>query len=649
MAQLSSVISSFRKTPGGEPADIVGALAGFGSIFGIIAAAIGLLSGISLIPLTSNAWQVTSTDPFEWTIAGNTMYATLVAAFMALMAVGLFLQAFGSRDLRARLGTIFGFVFYIGFIMAVIIAGYAILGFTAATYQAQAIGYLQMMYLLGAIFVVAWQMISVFYVDSSETWIGFLAGMFNGLFLPILALGQVFGPIFIYGAYLLLLLGQIMALVFWWSSNTTIREFARSPDKAKFAFGFSGFLTFCIGLAPVLFGPIQGVLQLSSTWFPWGTTASHNAYVTNPSLVYALVTAMVFWVLLSPRLGARELKTAAIGEDIIKGGSKWFAVLLLAVGLLALGQAGTFTEEVASWAFFIVIAPAGAMILIGALYTAKTDIVTGLPLILAAILTMISPHSLGIFVIGAWILIIITQFFLAIECYFRGLTSFSQGALTVIVSILSSFAIIVFMLGGLGSGPPALWPANRWFNISLIPGLSPEIQSPFIIILPFLVLLIRNAALVGYSHGRGYSTGGLLMGATALFAFMIPMIAANVTVTHSANTGAALMLALYSISVILIMSLNLNLAGDVEEKGHAFEGMLIKVSTIAQVIVAAFVAMMVLVYFSGLPTPGEIALVISAFVTFVVGTEILSIINWLVAGARLGLLREGFRFRRLTS
>jgi hypothetical protein len=218
------------------------------------------------------------------------------------------------------------------------------------------------------------------------------------------------------------------------------------------------------------------------------------------------------------------------------------------------------------------------------------------------------------------------------------------------VSILSSFVIIVFMLGGFGSGPPALWPTNRWFNISMIPGLSVEVQSPFIIILPFLVLLIRNAALAGYSHGRGYSTGGILMGATAIFAFMIPLIAANVTVTHTANTGAALLLALYSISVILIMSLNLNLAGDVEETGHVFEGKLIQVATIAQVIVAAGVAIMALFYFSEIPVlPEQIAIVISTFVTFVVGTEILSIISWLVAGVRLGLLREGFRFRRLSS
>jgi hypothetical protein len=656
MVQLSSVISSFRKTPEGEPADIVGALAGIGSIFGVIAAAIGLLAGISLVPLTAITWEVLSADPFRWIVGGTSMYPVLTAAFMGVMAIGLFLQAFGSQDVRARLGTSFGSVLYIGFIVAIFIAGYAVIGFGIPLFEVQAASYLQIMYLFGAIFAIAWQMVSVFYIDSSKTWTGFIAGILNGMFLPALAIGQAFGPIFIYAAYALLLLGQLTAAYFWWSPRATIREFSRSPEKAKFAFGLSGFLAFIIGLAPVLYGPLQGTSLLSSIWRPWSTTAPYNtsahaspiAYVTNPALVYGFVAAMTFWIMLSPRLGARELKTAAIGEDIIKGGSKWFAIFLLFIGLLALGQGGTFAEGISSWGFFIIIAPAGAMILIGTLYTAKTDIVTGFPLIVAGVLLMVSPYSLAALIIGIWILVIITQAFIAVECHIRGLTGFSQGALTVIVSIASSIAIIIFMLGGLGSGPLALWPTNRWFNINLIPGLSADIQMPLVITIPFLMLLIRNSALVGYSHGRGYSTGGILMGATTLFAFMIPVIAGNVTVTHSANTGAALMLALYSISVILIMSLNLSLANDVESTGHDFEGTLIKVSTISQVLVAAAVAIMVLVYFSGLPTPVDIALVISVFVTFVVSTEILSIIGWFVAGIRLGLLKEGFRYRRLS-
>jgi hypothetical protein len=62
----------------------------------------------------------------------------------------------------------------------------------------------------------------------------------------------------------------------------------------------------------------------------------------------------------------------------------------------------------------------------------------------------------------------------------------------------------------------------------------------------------------------------------------------------------------------------------------------------------AIMLISVLFFFAGLPTPEEIAFVISIMVTFVVGGEILSILSWLIAGIRLGLLKQGFRFHRLT-
>jgi hypothetical protein len=168
-----------------------------------------------------------------------------------------------------------------------------------------------------------------------------------------------------------------------------------------------------------------------------------------------------------------------------------------------------------------------------------------------------------------------------------------------------------------------------------------------IIILPFVALLLRNSALAGFAHGRGYQTGGVLMGATVLFSLMIPAIAGNNTVTHEANTGAALLIALYAISMVLVLSLNLNLAGDVEGEGHELEGNLIRYSAIGQLIMGAIMLITVLFYFAGLPTPEEIAFVVSIMVTFVVGGEILSIISWVIAGARLGLLKQGFKFHRL--
>ena len=653
MAELSSVISAIRrKSPEDEPADIVGAFAGFGSILGIIAAAIGLLAGISLVPLTSHSWETTSTNPYTFMIDGNAQFSMFSGAFMALLAIGLLLQAMGSKDLRSKLGGMFGSVFYIGFIGAVLIAVYVTLGFAGVAYESYVPSYLATLYLIGVIFVIAWQMISVFYVDSSLTWFGFAAGMMNGLFIPILALGQALSPLLIYAAYGLLLGGQLMTLLYWWSPKSTIRGFARSPAKAKFAFGLSGFLTFVIGAAAVFIGPLATHPLGGNIWQPWSTIDSTTIgnvglhMMTNPVLLYGFLAMMLYWILLSPRLGARELKTTTIGKDIVTGGSKWFAVFMIFLGILAAGQSGVYSEDLSGWGFFLVIGPAAAMILIGAMYTAKTDIVTGLPLIIAGVFTMITPFSIALLVIVPWLLVIVTQMFLMVETKWRGLTGFSQGSLTVIFSMLFSAAIIVFMFGILGHGPLALWPTNLWFNLSLIPGIAPEVQASMIIILPFLAVILRNAALTGLSHGRGYTTGGVLMGATVLFSLMIPIIANNFTVTHAASTAAALLVALYSISMVLILSLNLKLAGDVTDQDHEFEGNLIRFSAIGQAIMGVVMMVFVLIYFSGLPSSVEIALVISIMVTFIVGSEILSILSWFIAGARLGLLKQGFKFQR---
>jgi hypothetical protein len=654
MAELSSVISAIRrKSPEDEPADVVGAFAGFGSILGIVAAVIGLLAGISLVPITSFSWEVVPITPETgfWIFGGNELYPIYTGLFMALIAASLFLQAWGSKDLRARLGGMFGSVFYVGFITAAAVAIYAFYGFAGVEYESQISNFISILYLITVFFVICWQMVSVFYVDSSLSWTGFSAGIMNGLFIPLLALGQVFGSLLTYAAYGVLIVGQLMALLYWWSSKKTIRPFARSPDKAKFAFGIIGVLTFVIGSAAVFVGPLATHYTGAAIWYPWSTLVTLPAgtagihYLTNPALLYGFLSMMLLWILLSPRLGARELKTTTIGDDIIKGGSKWFAVFMIFMGILAAGQAGVFSEDPGGWGFFMVIGPAAAMILIGAMYTAKTDIVTGMPLIVAGIFTMVHPFTIAYLVTIPWIAIIITQIFLMIESKWRGLTGFSQGALAVLVSIVASIALIGFMLGLFGRGPLALWPTNLWFNISLFP-VDPAVQTSVIIILPFLALLIRNAALAGFSHGRGYSTGGILMGATVLFSLMIPIIAGNTTVPHEASTGAAILIGLYAISMFLVLSLNLKLSNDVIEQGHDLEGNLIKFSSVGQVIMGVIMFMLVLIFFSGLPSSTEIAFVISFMVIFLVGSELLSIVSWFIAGVRLGLLKEGFRIQR---
>lgn len=652
MAELSSVISAIRrKSPEDEPADIVGAFAGLGSILGIVAAAMGLFAGISLVPITSFSWEVINTGPLEWTLGGIAQFPIFTGAFMILLAASLFIQAWGSKDLRARLGGMFGSVFYIGFIAAAVVGVYAYYGFMSVEYTSSITGFLTILYLVTVFFVICWQMISVFYIDSSLSWKGFLAGILNGLFIPMLALGQVFGSLLTYAAYGVLLFGQLMTLLYWWSSRETIRPFARSPEKAKFAFGLSGVLTFVIGAAAVFIGPLATHYTGASIWYPWSTLVSIPSgtagihYLTNPALLYAFLSMMLLWILLSPRLGARELKTTTIGDDIVKGGSKWFAVLMIFMGIFAASQAGVVSEDPGGWGFFLVVGPAAAMILIGAMYTAKTDIVTGLPLIIAGIFTMVHPFTIAYLVTIPWIAVIVTQIFIMIESKWRGLTGFSQGSLAVIVSIVASVGLIGFMLGLFGRGPLALWPTNLWFNISLFP-VDPAVQTSVIIILPFLALLIRNSALAGFSHGRGYSTGGVLMGATVLFSLMIPVIAGNTTIPHEASTGAAILIGLYAISMFLILSLNLNLSNDVIEQGHDLEGNLIKFSSIGQLIMGVIMFMLVLVFFSGLPNSTEIAFVISFMVIFLVGSELLSILSWFIAGIRLGLLKEGFRIQR---
>jgi len=653
MAELSSVISAItRRSQDGEPVDIVGALAGIGSIFGIIAAAIGLLSGMTLVPLTSFSWDLIVTTPFDWIFAGSTQFPIMAGIFMSLLAVSLLLQALGSKELRGRLGGMLGNIFFVGFIAAAIVAYFAYFGFEGVRFVTQVQEYLSLLYLVTVFFVVAWQMSSVFIVDSSLTWKGFLSGILNGVFIPLLALGHFLGPLITYTAYIVLLVGQLMTLLYWWSPLDTIRGFARSPEKAKFAFGLSGFLTFVIGAAAIFFGPLSAHYSGTTVWYPWSTLVTVPAnqlgfhQLTDPILVYAFLTMMLFWILLSPRLGARELKTTAIGEDIVKGGSKWFAIFMVILGMFAASQSGIYSEDPGGWGFFLVVGPASAMILIGSLYTAKTDIVTGLPLILAGIFIMVHPFSWAYLVLIPWILVIGTQFFLMIESYWRGFTGFSQGALTVLVSIISSAALIGFILGLFGRGPLALWPTNLWFNINLFPWVDAAVQTSVVIILPFTALIIRNAALAGFSHGRGYTTGGVLMGGTVLFSLFIPVIAGNVTVTHEASTGAAILIALYAISMFLILSLNLNLANDVLEKNHDFEGNLIKYSAIGQLIMGSIMLLLTLVLFSGIPNSTEIALVVSVMVIFVVGSELLSIIGWLIAGARLGLLKQGFKIQR---
>jgi hypothetical protein len=396
-------------------------------------------------------------------------------------------------------------------------------------------------------------------------------------------------------------------------------------------------------------GPLTSI-GIVNIWRPWSTLVATQEfmYVTNPALVFALCAAMIYWIMLAPRLGAKELSVAHIGEDIVKGGIKWFMMILAAIGVVAAAGAGIMVAGAEGFGIWLSVAPAAVMFLMGALYAATTDVVTGIPLAITSILLMVHPFVLSDFIIIGWIAVIITQGLIMIETIIRGLTSYSQGALSVILSIVTSLVFVMFMIGAFGSGPAAIWPTNQWFNIRLFPDIPEAIQSPLVVVLPALILLMRNVSLAGYSHGRGYTGGQMLMGVSVLFALMIPMIAFNVGIAHVASTAAAVLLALYGVSFVLVLSLNMNLAAEVENKGHAFEGQYIRVSTIIGLAFGAIVTIIVMATFTSASISAlELAFAIRLLVTLVVGLEILCIISWLVAGVRLGMLSEGFRFTRV--
>jgi hypothetical protein len=139
----------------------------------------------------------------------------------------------------------------------------------------------------------------------------------------------------------------------------------------------------------------------------------------------------------------------------------------------------------------------------------------------------------------------------------------------------------------------------------------------------------------------------MLMGVSVLFALMIPIIAFNESITHVTSTAAAVLLALYAVSFVLVLSLNMDLAAEVEDRGHAFEGQFIRTSSVMRLLLGVGVGIIVLGTFSAFPSALEIAFVIRILVTLVVGLEILCIISWLVAGVRLGMMSEGFKFTRV--
>ncbi|MCK5237912.1 MAG: hypothetical protein KAR33_00100 [Candidatus Thorarchaeota archaeon] len=692
MAEDFSIPGVFsQKGKDGTPYDPVGKLAGLGGLIGLIAGIFGLVLGggqpLIRIPLMEHA-----------VIADGT-YFMMSAAFVGLLSVGLLLQMLGSRELRVKLGSGFSNIGYIVAIVGILLAVFLPFGGSNWTSITLFQSYVVYGAALVAIFVIFWQMYSIIFVDASKSWIGMFASILNGFFIPLLAIGYIFGPTFVNIAYIVLILGQLFVWFFWWAPLDSIREYGRSPDNAKFSFGLSGVLAFTIGSAGVInniviwggtvaFSDLFAVLVLAFiacalVWFrleKYGVTKFRrplalltaafglglignvllmgigNLWIpfsqsngSNYVYVFAFTSALLFWVLQGPRLSKKELKEANITSDIVSGGIKYFAVFLAAVGIYAASQSGTLYLDVAGgWGIILTWCTSGVLFLIGAIYVGRTDIITGLPLVIAAVMMSVHPMVLAEFVVIPFVAILITQVLLMIETRVRGFTYFSQPVLTVIATIVFSITFMLFMLGAFGSGPTALWPVNRWFNVALFPNFPSAIQAGTVFALPLLVLIVRNTTVVGYSHGTGRGNADVVSGITMLFAFLIPMIAAAFKgVAHMALTAASIMLALYAISFILVLSVNLNLAGDVEDTGNPIEGMLLRMTAIVGVAIGAVIALYAISIFSAFPTALQAASVITWLVILISSLEILLSLGWLVAGYRLGMLRSGFRFRRV--
>ncbi len=644
MAQAISGILSQRSADG-EPYEPIGKVSSIGAILGIIAAIIGLVlsGGYSLIPMPSIGALVLK----------NSSHYFASAIFLALLSIGLLIQAIGSKNLRNYLGSGLPNIILITAIIGLISAFFVIDGGLNWHKPHEVIAYVVHSMSLGAFFVVTWQITSVIYIDSDKSIIGFIAGMFNALFVPILAIGQAMvfidasNVMIVYIAYLILLIGQIFTFLYWRAPINNLREYVRSTRFAKIGFSITGLIVFFLGLFAIFSS--TAIKEGFAIWFPWDTMVSTTEFLTQPAIIYGLLALMIYWVLLAPRLGAREQKETQLGEDIVKGGAKWFMIFLGFFGIFATSQAGTMVENViGGWGGFMVLCPAAIIFIMGALYAEQTDIVTGLPMVLAAIFLMVHPFVLSQFILIPWTLIIISQIFLLFEVIKRGLGQFSQPQLTVFVTVISSFVFVLFILGLFGSGPAAIWPVNRWFPIALFSDIPIDVQIPTILALPIAALLIRNVALVGFAKGRGQVGAGVLGGMSILFAFLIPMIGdPSASITHKALTAASIMLALYAVSFVLVLSINMNLAHDVENTGNPYEGMLVRMSSIVGVILGAIIATIVMIVFSGFPSPTDIGMMLMLLVTLIVSLEILNFISWAIIGVRLGMLRSGWSFKRV--
>ncbi|MHA1637171.1 MAG: hypothetical protein ACTSUB_04070, partial [Candidatus Thorarchaeota archaeon] len=470
MSQTTSVKSIFSQTtPSGEPYEPISKLAGFGGIIGLIAGVIGLIANTPLLPLPAMGLDILKA-PF---------HISLSTFFLLMLSFGILMQMLESKDLRNRLGSGLANTGYLAGLIGFLLLAVVFVGGIFWLNSQELMDYLTITALLTALFIIFWEMWCVIYVDSSNSIFGMLAGIFNGFALPLMAVGVAI-PILLPVSYILLIIGQLMVILFWWSPMSTIREISSSPATAKLAFGISGLLTFTIGGAAVFssFSVISQTVPVAadiSIWLPFTAGIVTNQLIA--PLIWAFAGCLIFWILLSPRLSKLELKATHLSNDLVYGGLKYIMVFFAALTVFAAGQIGTFIvtvdyDAVETYALFLTWGTSAVMFIMGSLHMAKNDVITGLPMLIASIFLLGYPYVLAEFVLIPFILILVGQTLLIFETKIRGFTYFTSPVLTVITTIAFSAFFVVILLGGLGRGPAAMWPTNFWFNVTVFAGID---------------------------------------------------------------------------------------------------------------------------------------------------------------------------------
>ena len=244
MAQTESTESFASRIPP-PPAQSSGRISrivGIGGFLGIAAAGLGMVSGVPLLPIPSIG-ALTLKDPiFYWAST----------AFVALLVISLLFQLIGSGSLRMRLESGYPSVLLLTFLVGLSLMVFIPYGGMYWNLPGQVASYVVNLAILGSIFAILWQLWSIVYVDSSKTYTGLLAGILNAFWIPVLAIGMglhnysianpgiaPFAVAVTTAAYVMLLVGQLMVVKFWWSPITSVREFGRSSETAKFGFGIT--------------------------------------------------------------------------------------------------------------------------------------------------------------------------------------------------------------------------------------------------------------------------------------------------------------------------------------------------------------------------------------------------------------------------